>query len=213
VIRQRLGIVAGAGDQAALPAVAPIAGPQMGTPFAPSSDDDMQRLLRLLDDQTTTAHNGTAHGVVASAAIEIADAADAGIVASAQDGPPIVASVEGTADEVVARSTPDEGIVAGRAALVAEMRRYVEIAAHTPEIIDWHKLRGVVVARLRGAAQYATGDDLTPAAALMLEGKLMQRASLPDPSALALLGQSLARLATPVTPADLGALGGELAQW
>ena len=116
---------------------------------------------------------------------------------------PAVERLESAADHMPSRSEH-----------VARLDRMLEVAGDVPEIIDWPRLRQALISRLRALAQQAAGPtDFVAAAALMIEGKLVQHAALPSPQALYLLRRSTARLNTPLSATDLAAIGGELAEW
>ncbi|WP_029214776.1 low molecular weight phosphatase family protein [Kallotenue papyrolyticum] len=103
---------------------------------------------------------------------------------------------------------------AGRAEQVQRMLRLLAIAEEAPEIVDWVRLRDQLLARLRAvAAQPHSGQDLTPAAVLMIEGKLQQCSALPDGAGLLTLKRVIARLEQPVSATDLPGLGQALATW
>ncbi len=103
---------------------------------------------------------------------------------------------------------------ASREEHVRRMERMLEAAAEAPEIVDWLRLRGELVSRLRAVAAQAQGAlDFAPAASLMLEGKLMQCAALPAADALDLVRRSINHLAAPVTADKLAAIGANMAEW
>jgi|GEM_PF-6906975 len=129
---------------------------------------------------------------------------------------PVVAHTEAPAEPMVADApttlnTADSGT---RVEHVTRMTRLLEMAGQAPEIVDWERLRGELVNRLRAVAQQGTGAmDFAPAATLMIEGKLVQLAVQPPAEALQLLRRSIERLAAPLKPAELATIGAELGQW
>lgn len=115
-------------------------------------------------------------------------------------------------DAAVPVAAPEEQEMQ-RVEQVQRMLRLLAIAEEAPEIVDWLRLRDHLLTGLRGlATQTRDALDFTPAAALMIEGKLQQRAALPTADGLAALKRVIARLAQPVSGADLASLGQDLAQ-
>jgi protein-tyrosine-phosphatase len=171
-------------------------------------DEEMQRLMSLINtdapqnEVTETEREADASeasdepiGDAAQGALEVWD--DTPEAAQAAAPAPPAAPPAGTRTEHVARI--------GKVLLAAE---------ELPEIVDWARLRGDVLLRLRAIAGQSSGAlDFVPAATLMIEGKLQQCRALPDADALFLLRRSVQRLAEPVGASELAQIGGELAQW
>ena len=174
------------------------------------NDEDMQRLLRLINDgraaqpevEAQPSSNGAAH--LPPEALPQASESPAEDPAIEQPA----AEREETPAAAPAQPTTS------RADHVARLGKLLDAAGEVPEIIDWQRLRQELINRLRTIAQQAEGPtDFVPAATLMIEGKLVQHASLPSAEALFLLQRSVARLSKPLGGADLATIGGELAQW
>lgn len=178
------------------------------------NDEDMQRLLRLINDgraaqleiEAQPSTNGAAHLPTEATPQDAED--------SAED-PAIDQPAAAQADAAItAPATTPAQPAASRAEHVARLSKLLGAAGEVPEIIDWQRLRQELIIRLRTIAQQAEGPtDFAPAATLMIEGKLVQHASLPGAEALFLLQRSVTRLSKPLGGADLATIGGELAQW
>lgn len=182
------------------------------------NDEDMQRLLRLINDARSAQPeveaepntNGAAHLPVAEPPQDAeAPAEDAAVVQPAEDRDEMPAATQATPENNAPADQPPS-----RAEHVARLGKLLMAAGDVPEIIDWQRLRQELINRLRTIAQQTEGaTDFAPAAALMIEGKLVQHASLPGAEALFLLQRSVTRLSAPLSGADLATIGGELAQW
>lgn len=131
------------------------------------------------------------------------------IAASSMSQPPAPAPPSpAQAQEIPAAAT------ASREEHIRRMERLLVAAEEAPEIVDWLRLRGQLVSRLRAVAAQAQGAlDFTPAATLMIEGKLMHCAQLPDAAALAALQRAVARLEASVAGDDLATIAADLAEW
>ncbi|HEY0735085.1 MAG TPA: hypothetical protein VGD69_09290 [Herpetosiphonaceae bacterium] len=188
----------------------------IGSPQRWDNDEDMQRLLRLIDDgqaaqpetEAEPTTNGVAHLPAVEAPQDAEDSADAATVQPNQEHeetPTAPITSESTAPAEQPSSRPEH---------VAHLDKLLAAAGDVPEIIDWQRLRQELISRLRTIAQQAEGPaDFVAAAALMIEGKLVQHPSLPSAEALFLLQRSVVRLGKPLSGADLATIGGELAQW
>jgi protein-tyrosine phosphatase len=186
------------------PASAP-ATVSLGQPVAWGADADMQRLMGLINAAPAT--NGMQHDPIAAH-----DGATSGALAAAPHDATTDAPYTHSDEPAVA--SDDSASVASRAEQVARAVRMIAAAAELPEIIDWLRLRQALVERLRAAAQQAAGPlDFTPAAVLMIEGKLAQQAGLPQPEALTLLRQAISPLDAPLAADGLATIGAALAQW
>jgi protein-tyrosine-phosphatase len=191
------------------PSVAPLssAAPQISdnSPSMPwASDAEMQRLIGLIN-------SAPPDGAAPSSLIEPDDAEVSATFSAGYDEPPAAVFEPITMQPATPQPAQE---LSSRAAQVARMVQFVAAAEDMPEIIDWQRLRQELVQRLRGLAAQPVGPlDYVPAAALMLEGKLGQHASLPPAAALARLHATLARLATTLDAPDLALIGAELAQW
>lgn len=191
--------------------------PTIGSPQRWDNDEDMQRLLRLINDgrtaQPEVAAEPSANGAAHLPAVEPSQ--------DAEDVPQDAAVVQPDQERDEAPAAPADPETtapaeqpSSRAEHVARLGKLLAAAGDVPEIIDWQRLRHELIRRLRTIAQQAEGStDFAPAAALMIEGKLVQHATLPSAEALFLLQRSVARLSTPLSGADLATIGGELAQW
>ncbi len=94
------------------------------------------------------------------------------------------------------------------------MIKLLETAEDMPEVVDWSRLRQELVRRLRTVAAHTAGAlDFTPAATLMIEGKLVQLTTQPSSDAIFMLCRSIKRLAAPVDASLLATIGSELSQW
>ncbi len=97
---------------------------------------------------------------------------------------------------------------------IRRMLKLLQTAQEMPEIVDWRRLSEELVSHLRAVAQLSAGLlDFTPAATLMIEGKLGQLRAQPSTTALGMLNQSIKRLEAPLTATTLAAIGRELAEW
>lgn len=135
---------------------------------------------------------------------------------SAHAAPPAAAAGPPAASAAVptAGPTPAAQQRPSRAEQVARMLRLLTITEEAPEIVEWTRLRHQLLAALRSVAEQSTAaSDLTPAATLMIEGKLQQCSALPDGAGLLTLKRVIARLEQPLSGTDLADLGQELAQW
>lgn len=213
ILRQRLGIAAAE----PLPDVAhtierqPQAAPPLGLddnqPATWNTDEHMQRLMSLI--------NVAAQPVAEDAVIARNGATDTHEQPAAEPEP-IAAPVAAVSEHTPPTDSTDSEPIAApsRAEQVARMVRILDVAAELPEIIDWQRLRQSLVERLRALSQQPAGTlDFTPAAVLMIEGKLAQQPALPNADALDLLRQAIARLEQPLATDGLAAIGGTLAQW
>lgn len=189
----------------------------IGSPQRWDSDEDMQRLLRLIDDgraaqteiEAAPTTNGAAHLPSEESSQNAEDSTDAAVTPLDQAR----AETSDTAQAAPESTAPVEQ-PSSRAEHVARLDKLLAAAGDVPEIIDWQRLRQELISRLRTIAQQAEGPaDFAPAAALMIEGKLVQHSALPGAEALFLLQRSVARLGKPLSGADLATIGGELAQW
>lgn len=186
------------------------------------NDEDMQRLLRLINDGRTAqpeveaqpSSNGAAHLPLEEPPQDAEPSGEhAAVMPPATDRQKTPATAQ--AEPVTTAPAEAPAVQAtSRAEHVARLGKLLSAAGEVPEIIDWQRLRQELINRLRTIAQQAEEPtDLAPAAALMIEGKLVQQTTLPSVEALFLLQRSTARLSTPVSGADLATIGGELAQW
>jgi protein-tyrosine-phosphatase len=214
-IRQQLGIPA--------QELQPLGTPEPGE-FIPltgggprwDKDDDMQRLLKLIEDgqsqQADVASSAASNGAGQAPSAEPAPVVEA---APAIEHDHAAADPGATYDEQTVEIQAEAPVSpSSRAEHVARLRKLLEAASEVPEIIDWQRLRHQLIQRLRAIAQQSAGpSDFAPAAALMIEGKLAQHATLPSAEALFLLQRSVTRLGVAVSGADLATIGGELAQW
>jgi protein-tyrosine-phosphatase len=176
------------------------------------NDEDMQRLMQLIDDEQTA---GTAVTPEASTngRADLSHDADSGEVDADEDERAIPAQAEAHAPTSTPETAPRTETIS-RAEHIARLAKMLEVAQDVPEIIDWIRLRQELVDRLRAVAQQPTGPtDFAPAATLMIEGKLMQSATLPSAQGLYLLHRSITRLSTSINAADLATIGGNLAEW
>jgi protein-tyrosine-phosphatase len=183
-----------------------------------NTDENMQRLMRLINDTRPTDPEAAPQQQRTN-----------GVADLQPSEPPILEDQPSTDDSITAApvaeaetggepatESPENPVnqALGRDEHVARLDRMLEVAADVPEIIDWQRLRQALISRLRAIAQQVAGPtDFASAAALMIEGKLVQHAALPSPQALYLLRRSTARLSASVSPTDLAAIGGELAEW
>ncbi|HEY0603643.1 MAG TPA: hypothetical protein VGD58_12065 [Herpetosiphonaceae bacterium] len=190
--------------------------PTIGSPQRWDNDEDMQRLLRLIDDgqaapetEAEPTTNGVAHLPGAESPQNAEDSADAAVEEPAEERQETTAAAQTASESTAPVEQPSS-----RAEHAARLDKLLAAAGDVPEIIDWQRLRQELIRRLRTIAQQAEGPtDFAPAAALMIEGKLVQHSALPGAEALFLLQRSVARLGKPLSGADLATIGGELAQW
>ena len=86
-----------------------------------------------------------------------------------------------------------------RAEHLNRITRLIDTAETLPEIVDWARLADETATRLRALAELtAGGDDLTPAAAAMLIGSVLQSSRIPDAAGLGVLRRVRERLAGPL---------------
>lgn len=166
------------------------------------TEEEMQRLMGLINAPAQVLPDPASAAALSNGA----DTSAIEPVGAPSSAPELAAPEPDAAPDV-----PDQPDRAGQ---VERMSRMLDVAAELPEIIDWLRLRQALVERLRAVTRETTGPlDFAPAAVLMIEGKLAQQASLPDPDALDRLRQSILRLSAPLAGDGLAAVGGELAQW
>lgn len=172
------------------------------------TDEEMQRLMGLINAPTQP------YALPESASAPAAVAPNGAVIGATEAAPATATVAAETTTAEPADTASDVLVEPGRAEQVERMARMLAVAAELPEIIDWLRLRQTLVERLRAVTQQAAGPlDFTPAAVLMIEGKLAQHISLPYPDALELLSQSILRLVTPLATDGLAAIGSDLAQW
>lgn len=97
---------------------------------------------------------------------------------------------------------------------LGRITRLLDTAETLPEIVDWSRLADETATRLRTLAGLAVGpDDLTPAAAAMLIGSVLQSSRMPDAAGLTVLRRVCERLAGPINSAGLAELGQVIGAW
>lgn len=195
-LRQRLGLASSqnrAADPAPLPPIAPLITPDTKVHWA--RDEAMQRLLGLINEQP----------------------ANEALPAALPDEPPPSQPGPIGDDEAAPLEQPRADVATSENARAAHVERSVLLiaaAAELPEVVDWNRLREALRVQLRAlAARAEDAHDFTPAATLMIEGKLAQIAELPSAQAFGLLKSTVERFRRPIAGSDLGAIGSELALW
>jgi hypothetical protein len=92
--------------------------------------------------------------------------------------------------------------------------RLIDTAETLPEIVDWAKLADETAVRLRALAGLTAGPgDLTPAAAAMVIGSVLQSPHMPDTAGLAALRRVCEQLAQPVDATTLAELAQIAGSW
>jgi protein-tyrosine phosphatase len=183
------------------------------------TDEHMQRLMQLINDARAPEPEAVSPQQPTNGQADLQLAAPP----IAQDHAPVDQTMPPTTPGIEAETGSESGKdqaesapnqAPSRREHVARLDRMLEVAGDVPEIVDWQRLRQALISRLRALAQQAAGPtDFVAAAALMIEGKLVQHAELPSSQALYLLRRSTARLNVPLSAGDLAAIGGELAEW
>lgn len=97
---------------------------------------------------------------------------------------------------------------------LTRIARLIDTAETLPEIVDWARLADETATRLRALAGLASEpDDLTPAAAAILIGSVLQSSRMPDAAGLAVLRRVCERLAEPLDSAGLAEIGRVAGEW
>jgi hypothetical protein len=119
--------------------------------------------------------------------------------------------------EVSVTRSPETSIASGapgRTEHLVRIARLIDTAETLPEIVDWAKLADETAVRLRALAGLTAGPgDLTPAAAAMVIGSVLQSPHMPDTAGLAALRRVCEQLAQPVDATTLAELAQIAGSW